>query len=323
MIKSGSKGNTVNVSQMVACLGQQNIEGRRIQYGFDDRTLPHFTKYDDGPEARGFVESSFITGLSPQEFFFHSMGGREGLIDTAVKTSSVGYIQRKFVKAMEDCKVSYDMTVRNANGNIVQFLYGEDGMDAIKIETQPLQYLDMDMNQLEQEYLISNKDCLESVLDKDTLDKIVKDRKFEERMYEHFKQIADDREFVIVKMFDKRKENAVKYPVSFARIITNTHALFKKYKHDGMMSDLDPNYVLDEIEKLSEELYISKNNKGNKLFGILARANLSPKVMIMKYGFNKLAFEQIVQQVKMRFYDSIVNPSEMVGVVAAQSIGEP
>jgi DNA-directed RNA polymerase II subunit RPB1 len=81
MIKSGSKGNTVNVSQMVACLGQQNIEGRRIQYGFDDRTLPHFTKYDDGPEARGFVESSFITGLSPQEFFFHSMGGREGLID--------------------------------------------------------------------------------------------------------------------------------------------------------------------------------------------------------------------------------------------------
>lgn len=84
MIKSGSKGNTVNVSQMVACLGQQNIEGRRIQYGFDDRTLPHFTKYDDGPEARGFVESSFITGLSPQEFFFHSMGGREGLIDESL-----------------------------------------------------------------------------------------------------------------------------------------------------------------------------------------------------------------------------------------------
>jgi DNA-directed RNA polymerase II subunit RPB1 len=81
MIKSGSKGNPINISQMIACLGQQNIDGKRITYGFDHRTLPHYTKYDDGPEARGFVENSFIKGLTPQEFFFHSMGGREGLID--------------------------------------------------------------------------------------------------------------------------------------------------------------------------------------------------------------------------------------------------
>ncbi len=81
MIKAGAKGNTVNISQMIACLGQQNIDGKRIAYGFDSRTLPHYTKYDDGPAARGFVENSFIKGLTPQEFFFHSMGGREGLID--------------------------------------------------------------------------------------------------------------------------------------------------------------------------------------------------------------------------------------------------
>jgi DNA-directed RNA polymerase II subunit RPB1 len=81
MVKSGSKGSILNVSQMVACLGQQNVEGKRIAYGFDDRTLPHYVRYDDGPDSRGFVENSFIKGLSPQEFFFHAMGGREGLID--------------------------------------------------------------------------------------------------------------------------------------------------------------------------------------------------------------------------------------------------
>ena len=86
MLKAGSKGSTINVSQMVACVGQQNIEGRRIPYGFTDRTLPHYKKYDDGAEARGFVENSFVKGLTPQEFFFHAMSGREGLIDTAVKS---------------------------------------------------------------------------------------------------------------------------------------------------------------------------------------------------------------------------------------------
>ena len=89
MIKAGSKGNEMNVSQMVVCVGQQNVDGKRISYGFSDRTLPHYTKYDDSPEARGFVENSFLSGLTPQETFFHAMGGREGLIDTAVKTFQI------------------------------------------------------------------------------------------------------------------------------------------------------------------------------------------------------------------------------------------
>ena len=84
MVKAGSKGSTLNIAQMVACVGQIAVEGRRIPYGFTDRTLPHYKKYDDGAEARGFAESSFIRGLTPQEFFFHAMSGREGLIETAV-----------------------------------------------------------------------------------------------------------------------------------------------------------------------------------------------------------------------------------------------
>ena len=105
MVNAGSKGSDLNIAQMISCLGQQNVDGKRIPYGFENRTLPHFNKYDDSPTARGFVESSFISGLSPTELFFHAMGGRVGLIDTAVKTSQTGYIQRRLLKALKILKL--------------------------------------------------------------------------------------------------------------------------------------------------------------------------------------------------------------------------
>jgi hypothetical protein len=136
MMEAGSKGNPINISQMAGVVGQQQVDGKRIDFGFRHRTLPHFSRDDYGPESRGFVENSYLRGLTPQEFWFHAMGGRVGLIDTAVKTAETGYIQRRLVKAMEDLKVGYDGTVRNSNGDIIQFLYGEDGMDATAVESQ-------------------------------------------------------------------------------------------------------------------------------------------------------------------------------------------
>lgn len=136
MMEAGSKGNPINISQMAGVVGQQQVDGKRIDFGFRHRTLPHFSRDDYGPESRGFVENSYLRGLTPQEFWFHAMGGRVGLIDTAVKTAETGYIQRRLVKAMEDLKVGYDGTVRNSNGDIIQFLYGEDGMDAMNVESQ-------------------------------------------------------------------------------------------------------------------------------------------------------------------------------------------
>ena len=140
MTNAGSKGSDLNISQMISCLGQVSVDAKRIPYGFDNRTLPHYYKYDDSPIARGFVENSFIKGLSPQELFFHAMGGRVGLIDTAVKTSQTGYIQRRLVKGMEDLKICYDNTVRNNKNKIVQFKYGDDGFDATKVENQSCLY---------------------------------------------------------------------------------------------------------------------------------------------------------------------------------------
>lgn len=316
MIKSGSKGSVINVAQMIACVGQQNVDGKRIPYGFDNRTLPHYVKYDDGPDSRGFVENSFISGLSPQEFFFHSMGGREGLIDTAVKTADTGYLQRKLIKAMEDCKISFDYTVRNANGSIVQFLYGEDGIDPIKIESQALPYIDMDYAKLKAEYLLTPQDDLEGIC--------TSGKSFDEAAYkEHFDQIMADREFMIVHIFKRRQNSSLMCPVSFARIIANAKATMARYGVDKTTSDLTAKYVLETINNLGEELFVSPHNRGNKFIQILIRAFLSPKQVLIKHRFSKDIFDHIIQQVRHRYFDAIANPSEMVGVVAAQSIGEP
>lgn len=129
MVNSGSKGSKLNTAQMMACVGQQTVNGKRIVNAFDDRSLPHFHRFAEDPAARGFVASSFFSGLSPTEFFFHTMAGREGLVDTAVKTAETGYLYRRLSKAMENITVKYDRTVRDGHNHIVQFQHGEDGMD--------------------------------------------------------------------------------------------------------------------------------------------------------------------------------------------------
>ncbi len=135
MAVSGARGSMLNLTQMAACIGQQSVRGERINrgYTYSNRTLPHFKPGDLGAKARGFVESSYKRGLNPVEFFFHAMGGREGLVDTAVRTSQSGYLQRRLINALQDLKVEYDGTVKEqTSGTIVQFRYGEDGVDPMK-----------------------------------------------------------------------------------------------------------------------------------------------------------------------------------------------
>lgn len=134
MAKCGSKGSTLNVSQMVAVVGQQIISGHRVPDGFQDRTLPHFLKNSKTPQSKGFVSDSFYSGLNPPEFLFHAISGREGLVDTAVKTAETGYTSRRLMKSMEDLSLRYDSTVRNSGNGIVQFSYGGDGLDPMDME---------------------------------------------------------------------------------------------------------------------------------------------------------------------------------------------
>ena len=129
MARSGARGSMLNLSQMAGCIGQQAVRGERLSRGYWNRTLPHFKKGDLGAQAKGFVQNSYKSGLTPTEFFFHSMGGREGLVDTAVRTSRSGYMQRRLINALEDLKLKQDGTVRNTADMIVQLQYGEDGVD--------------------------------------------------------------------------------------------------------------------------------------------------------------------------------------------------
>jgi DNA-directed RNA polymerase subunit A' len=133
MADSGARGSMLNLTQMTGCVGQQAVRGERINRGYEDRTLSHFKPDDLSADARGFVRHSYKEGLGPKEFFFHAMGGREGLVDTAVRTSKSGYLQRRLINALQELEAQYDGTVRNAEKDIVQFEYGEDGVDPMKM----------------------------------------------------------------------------------------------------------------------------------------------------------------------------------------------
>jgi len=135
MAESGARGGMLNLTQMAGCVGQQAVRGERINRGYEDRTLSHFQRGDLSAEAHGFVENSYAAGLTPREFFFHAMGGREGLVDTAVRTSKSGYLQRRLINALSELETQYDGTVQDTSGTVVQFEFGEDGTSPVKVSS--------------------------------------------------------------------------------------------------------------------------------------------------------------------------------------------
>ncbi|PSP60810.1 DNA-directed RNA polymerase subunit A' [Halobacteriales archaeon QH_8_67_36] len=135
MAESGARGSMLNLTQMAGCVGQQAVRGERINRGYENRTLSHFEENDLSSDAHGFVESSYRSGLGPKEFFFHAMGGREGLVDTAVRTSKSGYLQRRLINALSELETQYDGTVRDTSDTIVQFEFGEDGTSPVDVSS--------------------------------------------------------------------------------------------------------------------------------------------------------------------------------------------
>ena len=322
MVNAGSKGSDINISQMIATLGQQNIDGKRIPYGFDSRTLPHFQKYDDSPEARGFVQSSFIDGLTPSELFFHAQGGRVGLIDTAVKTSQTGYIQRRLVKGHEDLKVAYDMTVRNNKDKIVQYCYGDDNADAVKIETQTCPLNSMALEDIYAYFNISFEKSVYQLFTKSALTRLKNKKKaIVERCKIIINEMIINRNMIVKHVFNYQTGNKIYIPVAFEYIINN----ISKQLHiqSNSLIDISPFDAIALVDatfnKLSKHSYTTPNN----LFKTMYYYHLFPSNILISKRFNKKALEYLLEVIELSYMKSIVAPGEMVGMIAAQSIGEP
>ena len=315
MVNCGSKGKSTNVAQIVACLGQQNVDGKRIPYGYIDRTLPHYNKFDDSSEARGFVENSFISGQTPQEYFFHAMGGREGLIDTAVKTSATGYIQRKLMKSMEDLKVDYDFSVRNNSGCIVQFIYGIDAMDSCSVESQSLRIMNMDTEKLIKVFLFDKKTEWKKLLTKEAIQKMKKTKKFQKKLDDSFLEIIQYKEDIF--NHTKDIENNVNVPIHIHRILKNECRRKKK------LSNMSPLNIIDQNNRLKNKLIVSNTFQNNHLIHTLVDIHLHPKILINDFQIQENEYTQVITLIEYLFEKSRISPGEMVGAVAAQSIGEP
>ena len=326
IVKSGSKGSMLNISQMISCVGQQSIDGKRVPYGFDNRTLPHFRKYDDSPGARGFVKNSYISGLTAPELFFHAMGGRMGLIDTAVKTSQTGYIQRRLVKGLEDLKVEYDGTIRNNMGKIVQFSYGEDGIDTTRVENQNIPLVNMSIEDIYMHFDLiglgdadTNADLL-AIYTKAAITRMETQR--EKLIYSNKRTIEEFiayREALVENVFKYKNEDFVKAPVAFSHIIQNIQGQLGLNSTSAV--DITPyEYIMMTVDTMQD---IEKMFKPTEMFKVLYHFNLSAKDILVKKRFNKKAVEILLETIMLTYKKALVHPGEMVGVIAGQSIGEP
>lgn len=328
MVIAGSKGSFINISQMSACVGQQSVEGKRIPFGFRHRTLPHFSKDDFSPESRGFVENSYLRGLTPQEFFFHAMAGREGLIDTAVKTAETGYIQRRLVKALEDVMVCYDGTVRNSTNNVIQFAYGEDGIDGAMVERQNLLTHRLNDAEFRDRFRV---DLNAGGFRRGTLQAGLGDfsQDLQDLLDEEFEQLSRDRKILRTEIFKDSRAD-VYLPMNIARLALNARQEFNIDPRKP--TDLSPREIILELREVIDRLIVVRGNdpisiaaqeNATLLFKIHLRSFLSTRNVIEKLHLNREAWSWVLGEIDQQFARSVVNPGEMCGTLAAQSIGEP
>ncbi|KAJ3173100.1 hypothetical protein HDU88_004559 [Geranomyces variabilis] len=274
MTVSGAKGSNVNVSQISCLLGQQELEGRRVPTMISGKTLPSFQAFDTAARAGGYITGRFLTGIKPQEYFFHCMAGREGLIDTAVKTSRSGYLQRCLIKPLEGLRVHYDHTVRDSDGSVVQFHYGEDSLDVTKQKSlKKFDFCAMNYRALVQRY--DPRRLGGAGIDTESVDKLRK---------RHKKKNLPGDLIVLEKFSPSRTLGAVS---------------------EGFAADLDSYLTKNPSNYLSNKKSLKEGRKHTSWSGAPVTDEHFKLLMNLKY------------------MNSLVEPGEAVGLLAAQSIGEP
>lgn len=322
MMTSGSKGSAINIAQICGCVGQQSIEGGRIKAGRNGRTLPAFPPGDPSPQAHGLVENSYVLGLTPEEFFFHAMGGREGLVDTAVKTATTGYIQRRLMKAMESLAITYEDTVRDARKQIVQFTYGGNGLNPSHVERLRLRTVLWDDNRVSREMSINMND-LRQVLSAHILESLRgKEADVREMCRQWATRACEDRDFVRrgrLKLVTTAVET-VFLPVNIRRVAMTSLSKF----YVGGQSDLHPfTDYLSTMENLDTMILHLYGETPSRLMRAYIMSELSPRMVFLEYKMSKEAFNWTCAKVEKRIVISKAAPGENVGAVGASSIGAP
>jgi DNA-directed RNA polymerase II subunit RPB1 len=333
MMKSGSKGGATNLGQMVGCIGLQVFNGKLYDKEYLGRTLPYFHENDDRGPSRGFIKSSYINGMNFPEFFFHTSTGRDGSIDGAVKTSETGYTQRKLVKTMEDIMMKCDGTIRMANNQIIQYVYGGNGVDTIKQHQYKINMLKM-----------NNKELIEDF--KFTKDELKKYNGFTEKdndeLYNKIKNMRDKMRNYIIDAIPLYNDfdNTIMLPINLSRIVKSILLEIKKKKSTGIKKskDLTPQYILKRLNEIldieSTQLLRVKKDEMKREIVILDEMvskftlmvglfdSMNPKAILEKYNLNLELFEEIIEKIKDEYFSSLIESGEMIGVIAAQSLGE-
>jgi DNA-directed RNA polymerase II subunit RPB1 len=316
IVKCGSKGSNINICQMISCVGQQSIDNKRIPYNYTNRTLPHYTQFDDSMEARGFVENSFIEGLTPEELYFHAMSGRVGIIDTAVKTSTTGYIQRRLIKGMEDLNCAYDGTIRNSKQKIVQFVYGTN-MDPVHMESYEFKLLTDTVSELYLRYELTY-DNKPKVFNAKALKHLKSNvEQLKTRLKTDAKYLLDERDEFINNVNENINDKTIYLSVHFTQIIKNIVNKFNKNR----LCDVSPIEFYEIIDKYYNNL--DRVYKPCRLFKTAYYYYLNPKYLLYELKINKDTLIYLMEKIIYRYKKSVLNPGEMVGMISAQSIGEP
>ncbi|XP_058804040.1 DNA-directed RNA polymerase I subunit RPA1 [Phymastichus coffea] len=323
MVQSGAKGSTVNTMQISCLLGQIELEGKRPPLMISGKSLPSFRPYDPTPRAGGFIDGRFMTGIQPQDFFFHCMAGREGLIDTAVKTSRSGYLQRCLIKHMEGLMINYDATVRDSDGSLIQIYYGEDGLDILKSRF---------LNEQQFEFLVENKNAIA-----------------DDNLLKHLK--ANFQTEAIAKQVKKINKWKKKNGDLLAKRRTSEFSKFSadnnNYSH-RKNTEIVPDYGRSKASLSLMKKWIRANDETKKMykqqiikspdpltakyrqdlnFGVLPE---KLEALIDKYLEKKstsfttyIGKEELRDVLCAKFMNTLCPPGEPVGLLAAQSIGEP
>ena len=321
MVQSGAKGSSVNIAQILGCVGQQSVEGGRISCDTDKRTLPCYRRGESTADSRGFVANSYGTGLTAQEYFFHAMGGREGLVDTAVKTASTGYIQRRLIKAEEGLQVRYDNSVRNTKDHIVQFYYGGDSFDPVFIEKQSLRTFSMSNKELHDEYTFS-EDMLTGALATHTIPCAWSE--WERAQSVEVRQLREDRDVVRTSRLQLHHapDATIFVTICARRLLETTRTRFGIHRRS--LSDLcTPGDVSRHVLRAIKMIQNMRRETATRVTLAYIRSIFCLKHVVIEQRLTREALEWCMGELVDRYRRSLVPAGEMVGTLGAASIGEP